>query len=48
MEAETRNILQDLRIQSFDTIRFSSYRTACKLRNVQKSTNRKFTNFYLN
>ncbi|XP_055602005.1 dystrobrevin beta isoform X2 [Uranotaenia lowii] len=32
-------ILQDLKIQSFDSIRFASYRTACKLRYVQKSTN---------
>ncbi|XP_029722915.1 dystrobrevin beta isoform X6 [Aedes albopictus] len=40
MEMEPRvAILQDLKIQSFDTIRFASYRTACKLRYVQKSTN---------
>lgn len=36
--------LQDLRIQSFDTIRFASYRTACKLRYVQKATNCKSKN----
>jgi hypothetical protein len=40
MEIESRAaVLQDLRIQSFDTIRFASYRTACKLRYVQKATN---------
>lgn len=40
MENESRAaVLQDLRIQSFDTIRFASYRTACKLRYVQKATN---------
>lgn len=40
MEIENRVvILQDLRIQSFDTIRFASYRTACKLRYVQKACN---------
>lgn len=40
MEVEPRvAILQDLRIQSFDNIRFASYRTACKLRYIQKSTN---------
>lgn len=33
-------MLQDLRIQSFDAIRFASYRTASKLRYIQKSTNR--------
>lgn len=40
MEVEARAAaLQDLRIQTFDTIRFASYRTACKLRYVQKATN---------
>ncbi|XP_053693281.1 dystrobrevin beta isoform X2 [Sabethes cyaneus] len=40
MEMEPRvAILQDLKVQSFDSIRFASYRTACKLRYVQKSTN---------
>ena len=40
MEVDSRTaVLQDLRIQSFDTIRFASYRTACKLRYVQKATN---------
>lgn len=38
MEVEPRlAILQDL--ATFDTIRFASYRTACKLRYVQKATN---------
>lgn len=32
-------ILQDLRLQTFDGIRFASYRTASKLRYIQKSTN---------
>ncbi|XP_012162845.1 dystrobrevin beta isoform X2 [Ceratitis capitata] len=32
-------ILQDLRLQTFDSIRFASYRTASKLRYIQKSTN---------
>jgi EF hand len=46
MEIESRAaVLQDLRIQSFDTIRFASYRTACKLRYVQKATNRKSSIF---
>lgn len=35
-------ILQDLRLQTFDGIRFASYRTASKLRYIQKSTNRKY------
>ena len=40
MEIEPRvAILQDLRLQTFDTIRFASYRTASKLRYIQKSTN---------
>ncbi|XP_054737213.1 dystrobrevin beta isoform X2 [Anastrepha obliqua] len=32
-------ILQDLRLHTFDSIRFASYRTASKLRYIQKSTN---------
>lgn len=28
--------------QNFDVIRFATYRTACKLRFVQKRTNREF------
>ncbi|XP_022227552.2 dystrobrevin beta isoform X6 [Drosophila obscura] len=40
MELEPRvAILQDLRLQTFDSIRFASYRTASKLRYIQKSTN---------
>ncbi|EDW77098.2 uncharacterized protein Dwil_GK22187 [Drosophila willistoni] len=40
MDLEPRvAILQDLRLQTFDSIRFASYRTASKLRYIQKSTN---------
>uniref|UniRef100_A0A1L8E5R4 Dystrobrevin n=2 Tax=Nyssomyia neivai TaxID=330878 RepID=A0A1L8E5R4_9DIPT len=40
MEIEPRiAVLQDLRLQTFDSIRFASYRTASKLRHIQKSTN---------
>lgn len=43
MDVEPRvAILQDLRLQSFDSIRFASYRTASKLRYIQRSTNRKY------
>ena len=43
MDVEPRiAVLQDLRLQSFDLIRFASYRTASKLRYIQKSTNRKW------
>lgn len=42
MDVEPRiAVMQDLRLQSFDLIRFASYRTASKLRYIQKSTNRK-------
>jgi EF hand len=41
-DSSRTSVLQDLRIQSFDTIRFASYRTACKLRYVQKATNCKY------
>jgi hypothetical protein len=34
-------LLQEMRGQNFDMIRFASYRTACKLRFVQKKANRK-------
>lgn len=48
MEIKARAaVLQDLKIQSFDTIRFASYRTACKLRYITKATNCK-TNFVFN
>ncbi|XP_037913873.1 dystrobrevin beta isoform X5 [Hermetia illucens] len=40
MDMEPRvALLQDLHLQRFDTIRFASYRTASKLRYIQKSTN---------
>lgn len=29
-------LLQEMRCQNYDMIRFASYRTACKLRYVQK------------
>lgn len=43
MDLESPHVvmLQDLRLQAFDGIRFASYRTASKLRYIQKSTNRK-------
>ncbi|KAF4520539.1 hypothetical protein B566_EDAN008738 [Ephemera danica] len=34
-----RQLLQEMRTQNFDMIRFASYRTACKLRFVQKKAN---------
>jgi hypothetical protein len=34
-------LLQEMRGQNFDMIRFASYRTACKLRFMQKKANRK-------
>lgn len=38
--AEQRlQLMQEMRCQNFDMIRFASYRTACKLRFVQKKTN---------
>ena len=37
-------LLQEMRTQNFDMIRFASYRTACKLRFVQKKANRKLKN----
>lgn len=46
-EAHNVSILQDLRLQSFDTIRFASYRTASKLRYIQKSTNREYCQYSL-
>lgn len=37
--AEQRlQLMQEMRCQNFDMIRFASYRTACKLRFVQKKT----------
>lgn len=32
-------LIQEMRDQNFDLIRFASYRTACKLRFVQKKCN---------
>ncbi|KAJ8870630.1 hypothetical protein PR048_029653 [Dryococelus australis] len=46
MTEECRNselrlqMMQEMRAQNFDMIRFASYRTACKLRFVQKKVNR--------
>ncbi|KAI4904327.1 hypothetical protein NFI96_023700 [Prochilodus magdalenae] len=37
--AEKRQIFTEMRTQNFDTIRLSTYRTACKLRFVQKKCN---------
>ncbi|XP_028857941.1 dystrobrevin beta-like isoform X11 [Denticeps clupeoides] len=37
--AEKRQIFMDMRAQNFDEIRLSTYRTACKLRFVQKRCN---------
>lgn len=34
-------LLQEMRCQNYDMIRFASYRTACKLRYVQKKVHRK-------
>jgi hypothetical protein len=36
---ELQLLIGDMREQSFDTIRFATYRTACKLRFVQKKVN---------
>jgi len=41
MDIDTRiSILKDLSLNILDEISFASYRTACKLRYIQKSTNR--------
>ncbi|XP_060598439.1 dystrobrevin beta-like isoform X2 [Ruditapes philippinarum] len=34
-----RQLITDMRAQNFDVIRFATYRTACKLRYIQKKTN---------
>ncbi|KAL7298431.1 hypothetical protein TKK_0008221 [Trichogramma kaykai] len=39
-ETSRLQLLQEMRQQNFDSIRFSSYRTACKLRFIQKKVNR--------
>ncbi|XP_023318880.1 dystrobrevin beta isoform X2 [Trichogramma pretiosum] len=38
-ETSRLQLLQEMRQQNFDSIRFSSYRTACKLRFIQKKVN---------
>lgn len=42
-----RQLLQEMRTQNFDMIRFASYRTACKLRFVQKKANREYILFLI-
>lgn len=42
-ETSRLQLLQEMRQQNFDTIRFASYRTACKLRFIQKKVHRKYT-----
>uniref|UniRef100_G3UZ85 Dystrobrevin, beta n=1 Tax=Mus musculus TaxID=10090 RepID=G3UZ85_MOUSE len=37
--AEKRQLFIEMRAQNFDVIRLSTYRTACKLRFVQKRCN---------
>lgn len=41
-EASRLQLLQEMRQQNFDTIRFASYRTACKLRFIQKKVHCKY------
>ncbi|XP_025109384.1 dystrobrevin beta-like isoform X2 [Pomacea canaliculata] len=36
---QQKQLLKDMRAQNFDVIRFATYRTACKLRFIQKRTN---------
>lgn len=38
-KADYRELVNELREQNFDTVRFATYRTACKLRFVQKKFN---------
>lgn len=47
-ETSRLQLLQEMRQQNFDTIRFASYRTACKLRFIQKKVHRKYTHFNFN
>ena len=42
-EASRLHLLQEMRQQNFDSIRFASYRTACKLRFIQKKVHSKFS-----
>ncbi|KYN06569.1 Dystrobrevin beta [Cyphomyrmex costatus] len=44
-ETSRLQLLQEMRQQNFDTIRFASYRTACKLRFIQKKVHREYTHF---
>ncbi|KAK0426155.1 hypothetical protein QR680_009559 [Steinernema hermaphroditum] len=36
---ELQTLIDEMRVQDFDSIRFATYRTACKLRFIQKKTN---------
>ncbi|CAD5207092.1 unnamed protein product [Bursaphelenchus okinawaensis] len=36
---ELQSLIDQMRVQDFDSIRFATYRTACKLRFIQKKTN---------
>ncbi|VDM94655.1 unnamed protein product, partial [Onchocerca ochengi] len=36
---ELQMLIDEMRLQDFDSIRFATYRCACKLRFVQKKTN---------
>ncbi|KHN77605.1 Dystrobrevin-1 [Toxocara canis] len=37
--AELQALIDEMRLQDFDSIRFATYRAACKLRFIQKKTN---------
>ncbi|PAV85383.1 hypothetical protein WR25_09822 [Diploscapter pachys] len=37
--AEMQQLIDEMRVQDFDSIRFATYRAACKLRFIQKKTN---------
>uniref|UniRef100_A0A0N5AL34 Dystrobrevin n=1 Tax=Syphacia muris TaxID=451379 RepID=A0A0N5AL34_9BILA len=39
MTIELQALIDEMRLQDFDSIRFATYRTACKLRFIQKRTN---------
>lgn len=41
-------LLQEMRCKNYDMIRFASYRTACKLRYVQKKVYCKLNIFFTN
>jgi hypothetical protein len=40
-EQVQQELVDEMRLQDFDSIRFATYRTACKLRFVQTKTNSK-------